>query len=189
MIDPSDQVTEILNTPLSPSERMDRLLPVIYSELRALAHQQLRQEYHPSETLNTTSLVHEAYLKLFRPASTAWDSRAHFFGAASRAMRQVLVEYARSRMRLKRGQGAKPLRLDETLDILSPERSEEVLALNEALGRLETLDWRQGRVVECRYFGGLTVEQTADVLGTSASTVKREWRTAKLWLYKELSPE
>ena len=180
-----EQVTRILKTPGSQEERMEQLLPLIYGQLRDLAHAQLRGR--PSETINTTALVHEAFLKLARPAEVSWEGRAHFFGAAARAMRQVLIDYARTNSRAKRGGGVKPVSIDDQLDVLSPERGDELLALDEALSRLESIDRRQGRVVECRYFGGLSVDQTAEVLGVSPTTVKREWRTAKVWLYDQLA--
>jgi RNA polymerase sigma factor (TIGR02999 family) len=169
----------------------DRLIRAVYSELRQLARTQRRHERHHL-TLNTTALVHEAYFKLLGPSRPGFDDRAHFFAAAARAMRQVLVDHARTRMRRKRGGGQSPVSLDvlppEVLpaDGLSDERAAEVLDLDEALGRLADLDPRQAQIVECRYFGGLSVEETAEALEISESTVKREWRTARAWLYAVL---
>ncbi|HLT45946.1 MAG TPA: sigma-70 family RNA polymerase sigma factor [Rubricoccaceae bacterium] len=163
---------------------LDRLLPLVYAELRALAHRQ-RLRQGAAETLNTTALVHEAYEKLAH-AGTAWSDRAHFFRVAARAMRQVLVDYARARTAAKRGGDARPLPLDEA-DLLPLERANEVVALDEALGRLSALDPRQGEVVELRYFVGLTIPETAEVLGLSPATVKREWTAARAWLYREMT--
>ncbi|MEM1042491.1 MAG: ECF-type sigma factor [Bacteroidota bacterium] len=167
---------------------LDRLLPVVYDELRRVAHG-LRLRERPDHTLNTTELVHEAYFKLVDGSRAGYDSRAHFFGAAARAMRQVLVDYARARHRKKRRGAAPHLNLDDAPALLSDARAEELLALDESLRRLEAFDPRQSRVVECRYFAGLTLEETAEVLRLSPSTVKREWRTARAWLAHDLQRE
>jgi RNA polymerase sigma factor (TIGR02999 family) len=163
---------------------LDRLLPLVYGELRALAHRQ-RLRQGAAETLNTTALVHEAYEKLAR-GSASWNDRAHFFRVAAKAMRQVLVDYARAQTAAKRGGEAPVLPLDEAR-LLPTERAAEVVALDEALGRLLVLDPRQGEVVELRYFVGLTIPETADVLGLSPATVKREWTAARAWLYREMT--
>jgi RNA polymerase sigma factor (TIGR02999 family) len=169
----------------------DRLLRAVYAELHRLARTQRRHE-RSDHTLNTTALVHEAYLRLLGPSYRDFDSRAHFFGAAARAMRQVLVDHARARQRTKRGGGEVPVSLSalpaEPADpaFLTDERAAEILDLDAALGRLAALDERQARVVECRYFGGLSVEETAEALGISEPTVKREWRSARAWLYAAL---
>ncbi|MDX1419407.1 MAG: sigma-70 family RNA polymerase sigma factor [Rubricoccaceae bacterium] len=169
----------------------DRLLRAVYDELRRLAHRQRRHERR-DHTLNTTALVHEAYFKLLGPDHRSFDNRAHFFSAAARAMRQVLVDYARARGRAKRGGGQQALSLSALSsdpsdpNLLTDERAAEILDLDEALGRLAQLDARQARVVECRYFGGLSVEETAEALDVSAATVKREWRSARAWLYATL---
>jgi RNA polymerase sigma factor (TIGR02999 family) len=169
----------------------DRLLRAVYDELRRLAHARRRHE-RPDHTLNTTALVHEAYLKLLGPAHRDYDSRAHFFAAAARAMRQVLVDYARARHRTRRGGGRAAIPLDalpaEPADpgFLTDVLAAEVLDLDAALDRLAALDARQARLVECRYFGGLSVEETAEALGISERTVKREWRSARAWLYGAL---
>ncbi|MFQ5570068.1 MAG: ECF-type sigma factor [Rhodothermales bacterium] len=166
-------------------EALDRLLPLIYDELRRLAHRQ-RLRQHAHETLNTTALVHEAFLKLAGKDDASWKSRAHFFRIAARAMRDVLVDYARRQRAAKRG-GDRP---DHSLDDIGelPEvRAEEVLGIHEALHRLEALDPRQCRIVELRYFVGLTIPETADVLGISAATVKRDWVAARAWLQREIT--
>jgi RNA polymerase sigma factor (TIGR02999 family) len=167
-----------------------RLLQAVYAELRRIAHAQRRRE-RPDHTLNTTALVHEAYLKLLGPDDRHFDNRVHFYGAAVSAMRQVLVEYARARQRLKRGSGHAPLPLDAVPDVADPAyisdtRAAEILDLDDALHRLAALDPRQARIVECRHFGGLSIEETGEILGLSAATVKREWRSARAWLHAVL---
>ena len=167
---------------------LDRLLPLVYDELRALAARQRRRRGGP-ETLNTTALVHEAYEKLAR-AEAAWNDRTHFFRVAARAMRQVLVDYARAQQAAKRGGAATPLPFEtaEAVGAVVPaDRTDEVVALDEALDRLAALDPRQGEVVELRYFVGLTIPETADVLGLSPATVKRDWTAARAWLHREMS--
>jgi RNA polymerase sigma-70 factor, ECF subfamily len=164
---------------------LDRLFPLVYEELRRLAHVRMNAE-RSGHTLNTTALVHEAYMKLVRhPPHVQWQSRIHFFAVAARAMRQILVNHAKGRSRAKRGGGAAPISLDEAV-VMSEARSEELVALDEALERLEAIDLRQSRVVELRYFGGLTIEETAQVLAVSVVTVKRDWATARAWLYREV---
>jgi len=161
-----------------------RLIPLVYEELHRLAERRLRLE-RPNHTLQPTALVHEAYLKLVAQRNANWQSRAHFFALASQLMRRILVDYARSRLRAKRGGKQVKLPLDEAL-LFTEDRCDELLALDESLERLEKLDARQSRIVELRFFGGLTVEEAAEVLGISPKTVKREWSTAKAWLYGEL---
>lgn len=164
---------------------LDRLFPIVYEELRRVAHGQLHRE-RTGHTLNTTALVHEAYLKLVRhPPDVQWKRRIHFFAVAARAMRQILVNHAKARSRAKRGGDAPQVSLDEAV-IMPETRAEELVALDEALHRLEAMNQRQSRVVECRYFGGLTIEETAQVLGVSVVTVKRDWTTARAWLYREV---
>ena len=164
----------------------DKLLGVVYDELRHIARAH-RARHAVGDTLSATSLVHEAFLKLVDGEQIAFDGRAHFFGAAARAMRQVIVDAARARGRIKRGGGARPVRLDDAATLAAPERSEEVLALDEALSRLEAADPRAARVVECRYFAGLSVPETAAALGVSAMTVKRDWAAARAWLHQALA--
>lgn len=163
----------------------DRLVAAVYDELRSLARAHLRREH--AATLVTTELVHEAYEKLLGPRS-AYSGRGHFFGAAARAMRQILVDHARRRGRAKRGGGVQPASLHEVGEIAAPgaEGSVDIIDLDDALTRLAALDARQAAVVECRFFGGLSVEETAEALGISTATVKRTWRTARAWLYAAL---
>ena len=162
---------------------LDRLLPLVYSELRALAHRQ-RMRRGGAETLNTTALVHEAYLKLAGKEG-AWESRLHFFRVAARVMRDVLVDYARAQRAAKRGGGAPAVSLSDLGD-LPAVRVDEVLGLDEALGQLEKLDAEQARLVELRYFAGLTLPEAAETLGLSERTAKRRWTTARAWLYHTL---
>jgi RNA polymerase sigma factor (TIGR02999 family) len=162
----------------------DRLLPIVYEELRRLAHHHMRGERagHP---LQTTALVNEAYLRLAGVDALRGRDRAHFFALAATLMRRVLVDYARERGREKRGAGISIISLDE--NVLAPRPAVDVVALDEALERLAAADPQQSRVVELRFFAGLSVEETAVALGISAATVKRDWATAKLWLYSELT--
>ncbi|MEM6325867.1 MAG: sigma-70 family RNA polymerase sigma factor [Bacteroidota bacterium] len=166
----------------------DRLLSAVYDELHRLAraHRSLGQR---DGTLNTTALVHEAYLKLIDGDRLPFDGRAHFFSAAARAMRQVIVDDARKRNRAKRGGGARPTSLDRVGEPMADQPTDEILALDEALKQFETLDPRAASVVECRYFAGLTVEETAQALGISPTTVKREWAAARAWLYRALAED
>ncbi len=164
-------------------EALDELLPLVYDELRALAHRQ-RLRQGAAETLNTTALVHGAYEKLVR-APGDWNDRAHFFRVAARAMRQVIVDYARAQQAAKRGGDRHAVSLDG-IPLVAEARTEEVLALDEALSRLGALDERQSEVVTLRYFVGLTIPETAEVLGLSPATVKREWTAARAWLHREI---
>ena len=164
---------------------MERLYPLIYDQLHQLAHFALRRE-PTGHTFATTDLVHEAYLKLVDQTRVEWHDRRHFFAVASRAMRRILVDYARRHATAKRGGGRRPLTLDESLMTVD-DRADTLLALDESLGRLEAVDGRLARVVECRFFGGLTEEETAEVLGVTARTVRRDWTKARDWLYRELS--
>ena len=165
------------------------LLPLIYDELARLAHRQ-RLRHGAGETLNTTALVHEAYLKLAGKDDASWNDRRHFFRIAARAMRDIVVDYARKQQAAKRGGSASPLSLDAVGDVraLGPLRTEEVLALDAALKELERLDARQARIVELRYFVGLTLAETAAVLDVSVSTVQRAWLSARAWLYRTMAP-
>jgi RNA polymerase sigma factor (TIGR02999 family) len=170
------------------AESVGRLIPLVYAELHNLAHGALRGEA-TGHTLQTTALVHEAYVRLVG-ADLEWESSGHFLRVASRAMRRVLVDHARSRTRAKRG-GSAPVLLLDTLEELVPaeSRPESVLDLDEALERLLSLDERKGRVVELHYFGGLTYDEIADALGVSPATVDRDLRLARAWLFNELRPE
>ena len=164
---------------------LDRLFHSVYDELRRLAHHALRNE-RPGHTLSTTGLVHEAYFKLVDQKRVEWRDRAHFFGAAARAMRQILVEYARRRGAVKRGGRVRITALEEGA-VPAEERADALLAVDEALTRLGEHDSSLARVVECRFFAGLTEEETAEATGTSVRTVQRQWRRARAWLYQELT--
>ena len=165
-------------------EAATKLIPVIYQELHRLAVGHLRHE-RPDHTLQPTALVHEAYIKLVAQRNADWQSRTHFFAVASQLMRRILVDYARRQLRAKRGGREAKLSLEEVL-LVSPNRPDKMLALDESLTRLEKMDARQGRIVELRYFGGLTVDEAAEILNVSPTTVRREWTSAKAWLYGEL---
>jgi RNA polymerase sigma factor (TIGR02999 family) len=160
------------------------LTPLVYEELRRLAHHYMEGE-RPGHTLQTTALVNEAYLRLADQTNRNWQSRAHFFAVAARAMRGILVNYAKSNQAQKRGGGAARMELDEAA-ILSPEQSKEIVDLHEALERLATLNSRKARVVELKYFGGLNHDEIAEVMKISTVTVRRDWMFAKTWLYDEL---
>ncbi len=164
---------------------LDQLVALVYAELHSLARHHLRRE-RAAHTLQPTAVVHEAYLRLIGAQQVPWKDRAHFFGVASRLMRQVLVDHARARRAQKRGGGATLVDLTSA-DPAAPAPAVDVLALHEALGRLAALDAAQERVVEMRYFGGLTVEETAEVLDISPATVKRDWASARAWLLREMS--
>jgi RNA polymerase sigma factor (TIGR02999 family) len=163
-------------------DALDRLFPLVYRELHDRAHRQLARR-RPGETLSTTALVHEAYLKLTDSAHQTYNDRVHFFAVASRAMRQILVDYARRSTAAKRG--GYPVSLDPDA-IGDPGRAEDLLALDEALTQLERLDERLARIVELRFFGGLSVEETSDALAISPRTVKRDWRKARAFLYQAI---
>jgi RNA polymerase sigma factor (TIGR02999 family) len=186
-MEPSPHEVTRLLAALSGGQReaLDTLLPLVYDELRRLAHRQ-RQQQRTYATLNTTALVHEAYVKLAGRGGASWEDRAHFYRIAARVMRDILVDYARRQRAAKRGGDRQPVSLSEFGD-LPDVRAEEVLAVDEALRRLETLDPRQGRVVELRYFVGLSIPETAEVLGLSESSVKRDWTAARAWLYREMT--
>lgn len=163
---------------------LDRLLPLVERELHRLAHSYMRKE-HPGHTLQTTALINETYLRLIDQKKVRWQNRAHFFGIAGRIMRRILLNYARDQGRDKRGGKALRVSFSEA-SLISLEKSEELLALDEALKKLETFDERKSQVVELRYFGGLSVEETAEVLKVSVITVARDWNFAKAWLAHEL---
>ena len=165
-------------------EALDQLVSLLYGELKRLAHFELGR-LRPWETLNTTGLVHEAYLKIAQHRQAGWEGRAHFLGAASKAMRHILVDAARRRLSQKQGGGQRPEPLDSRL-CAEDDHAEQVLAVDQALEHLRTLDERIGRVVECQFFAGYTKEETAEVLGVSVRTVHRDWIRAKGWLRKHL---
>lgn len=184
-------ITQILSEIKNGSRgALDELLPLVYGELRRLADAHLRREFsNPNHTLQPTALVHEAYLRLIGQKEIEWQNRAHFFGIAARLMREILIDYARAKKREKRGGiNVTRISLDDVISFYH-EKDLDLLALDKALENLKTLDERQSSIVELRFFGGLTVEETAEVLEISPATVKREWQTAKLWLLKSLNHE
>jgi RNA polymerase sigma factor (TIGR02999 family) len=178
-------VTELLQQ-LSAGEReaADVLLPRVYTELKAIAHRQLRRE-RPGHTLNATALVHEAYIRLGL-TSIPWHDRAHFFAVAARAMRRVLIDYADARRAQKRGGEAQQVELEDALATAPQQRLDDLLALDEALTRLEALDARQAQIVECHVFAGMSLEDTAVALDISPATVSRDWAMARAWLNRTM---
>ncbi len=181
----SPDVTQLLrNWQGGDQAARDQLLGIVYDELRRQAARYLRRE-RPDHTLQPTALVHEAYLQLIDQSRVSWENRAHFFGAAARLMRRVLVDHARAHQAEKRGSGEEKLALDEAIAV--PENKDlDILALNDALEELARLDEQQSRIVELRYFGGLSIEETATITGVSPATVKREWAMAKVWLHNQI---
>lgn len=164
---------------------LDGLMPLVYDELHRIASRYLRRE-RQGHTLQTTALINEAYLRIVDQNRVNWQSRAHFFGVAAQMMRRILVDHARSHLYAKRGGGAQKLTLDEA--IATPqERDLDLVALDDALTTLAQIDPQQSRIIELRFFGGLTIEETAEVLGISPATVKRDWNMAKAWLFGEIS--
>jgi RNA polymerase sigma factor (TIGR02999 family) len=164
---------------------LDDLLPLIYGELRSLAANYLRRE-RAGHTLQPTALVHEAYLRLVDQTRVQWQNRAHFFGVAAQMMRRILVDHARGRDAEKRGGELQKVSLDENIDVAG-EKDLNLVALDDALNRLAELDPQKSRIVELRFFGGLSAEETAEVMGVSVPTIKRQWRMAKAWLYGQVS--
>jgi RNA polymerase sigma factor (TIGR02999 family) len=184
--EPSENVTALLGRwSRGDSDALDRLMPIIYAECRRIAARQLALE-RADHTLDPTALVHELYLRLVDQRRSSWENRAQFFGVAARLMRRVLVDHARARHAEKRGGDAVFVSLDAAADTPDGTPGGDVLAIDEALERLAAHDPEQVQIVELRYFAGLTVEETARVVGRSSRTVKREWRLAKAWLYREL---
>jgi len=181
---PTEEITELLNQwGRGDADAGERVFRLIYDELRQIAGRWIRQgEPH---TLQITALVHEAYLRLTGDSGKQWETRGHFFGVAAKAMRHILVDHARAGVAAKRGGSLKPLPLNDALD-LAPDRSPELVLLDDALNALAKLHPRQSQVIELRFFGGLSVEQTAETLQVSAETIARDWRAAKAWLYREL---
>ena len=185
---PSEDVTQLLALHRGGDrDALARLLPLVYVDLQRLARRQLagRRSGH---TLNTTGLVHEAYLKLVDARRAAWDDRGHFFAVAALAMRQIIVDHARSYSALKRG-GSQPIRSLEGVEIAVQEQADAIVVLDQALEQLGELDERLPRVVECRYFAGFTSEETAEALGVSKKTVDRDWKRARAWLRRTLAPD
>ena len=186
---PQEEITQLLaDWGRGDASALDRLAPLVHAELRRIARRQMNRE-RPGHTLQATALVNEAYLRLAGQdgAGAGWQSRAHFYAVAAQVMRHVLIDHARTRARDKRGgPDAVQVTLGEAA-ALSAGRADELLALDEALQQLQTVDPQKVRIVELRYFGGLSVEETAEVLGISPTTARREWRRAKAWLYREIS--
>lgn len=182
---PSQRVTQLL-VAWSQGEQgaLEQLVPVVYAELRRIAHRYMNRE-RPGRTLQTTALVNEAYLRLIDASRVRWQDRAHFFAVSAQLMRRILVDFARSRRYLKRGGGAQKISFDEAL-FVSPGRGRDLVALDDALNALAVSDARKARVVELRFFVGLSVEETAEVLTVSPDTVLRDWSLAKAWLSREM---
>ncbi len=184
---PPQEVTELLVAWSNGDHAaLETLIPIIYGELRRIAQRYMRRESIGRHTLETAALVNEAYLRLTNQKTMNWRNRAHFFAASAQSMRHILIDMARSRGTDRRGAGAQRLSLEDAF-AFSPERAAELVALNDALSTLEKLDQRKSRIVEMRFFGGLSAEETAEVLDISPETVGREWKRAKAWLYCELS--
>jgi RNA polymerase sigma factor (TIGR02999 family) len=181
----SERVSKLLlNWGQGDQGAREALIPLVYEELRRLARRYLRRE-RPDHTLQSAALVNEAYLRLIRQEHPQWQNRAHFFGVAAQLMRHILVDHARNRAAAKRGAGAPRLTLDPDI-ALPQERDVDLMALDDALNQLAALDPQQSRLVELRFFGGLSIEETSVVLGVSPATVKREWATARAWLQREM---
>ncbi len=181
----SKNITLLLNR-ISEGDNfaINKILPLVYNELRSISSKYLNLEYR-KHTLQPTELVHEAYIKLIGNQELCWESRAHFYGVAARSMRQILVDYARKRKAKKRGSGKVNVSLDK-VEYIILENDEQILQLDEALKKLEKLEKRCSKIVELRYFSGLTIEETAKILNVSSATVKRDWSFAKAWLYREM---
>lgn len=182
---PSQEVTELLRAwSRGEEEAREKVIPLIYNDLRQRAHRQMGRERR-GHTLQTTAVVHEAYLRLMGAAPVDWESRNHFFAIAARMMRRICVDHARAKRSQKRGGADRSVTFEEEL-LVSPARPLDLVSLDEALQALMALDPRKGRVVELRYFGGLSVEETAEVLDVSPRTVKGDWQFAKVWLLREM---
>lgn len=187
-MDDKNQITELLSAwNGGDKSAIDRLLPLVESELRRIAHNYMRRE-NPGHTLQTTALINEAYLKLVDQNQVTWQNRAQFFAISANIMRRFLVNYARDKKADKRGGGAQHIGLEDVF-IIPPKKSDELIALDEALDRLARFDEMKSRIVELRYFSGLTIEETAEVLGIAPITVSVHWRAAKAWLGKEIRGE
>ena len=183
---PQTQVTQLLHRWQEGSpEALEALMPLVYNELKRLAGSYLRRE-RPDHTLQSAALVNEAYLRLVDQTQTRWQNKAHFYGIAAQMMRRILADHARGHNAAKRGAGMPELELDEAM-AQAQSRSVDVLDLEEALQRLEKLDAQQGRIVELRFYSGLSIEDTANVLGISPATVKRDWAAARAWLFREVA--
>lgn len=182
----NQNITKLLNEVTNGDLfQLEKVLPLVYNELRIISSKYLRDEYR-KHTLQTTELVHEAYIKLIGDEKLSWENRAHFFGIAARSMRQILVDYARKRKAVKRGSGQTKIELDK-VEFMLTDSEEQILLLDDALEKLEELDERASKIVELRFFSGLSIEETANMLNVSAATVKRDWSFAKAWLYREMN--
>jgi len=181
-----NEITQLLiNWSNGDQAALDELIPLVTAELRRLARHYLAQE-NPGHTLQTSALINEAYIRLIDQQNIAWQNRAHFFGVAAQVMRHILIDHARSYAYAKRGGGARKVPLDEAI-IVNDKRSEELVALDDALKDLAVIDPRKSRIIELRFFGGLSIEETAEALKISPITVTREWRSAKAWLRREMN--
>jgi RNA polymerase sigma-70 factor, ECF subfamily len=184
----AQQVTELLlSWSQGRSSALEELMPLVHNELQRLAHRYMAGQ-RPGHTLQTTALVNEAYLRLVDCSRVGWQNRAHFFAVSAQLMRRILVDFARSRGYQKRGAGVRPLSLEKSPDIFQ-KTDPDIVALDDALNALATIDRRKSQVIELRFFGGLTAEETAEVLDVSPDTVLRDWKLAKVWLHRELSRE
>ncbi len=180
-----EEVTQLLHAWRNGDRgALDKLMPLVYGELHRLAHRYMLRE-HGGNTLQTTAVVNEAYLRLIDANRVEWKDRAHFFAISANLMRRILVEFARSRARYKRGGNVRKVELDEAI-VLAPQRGADLVALDDALTALAAIDERKAKVIELRYFGGLSVEETAEVLIVGPDTVMRDWRLAKVWLVREM---
>jgi RNA polymerase sigma-70 factor (ECF subfamily) len=183
-----EQVTQLLvDWGNGDKAALDKLVPLVYDELRRLARYYMRRE-RAGHTLQTTALVNEAYLRLIDQRNVRWQSRAHFFAIAAQLMRRILIDQARKRLNSKRGGDVRKVSLDQAL-VVSEARTTDLIALDDALTTLEVMDERKSKVVELRFFGGLNIEETAEVMAISPATVQREWNLAKAWLYREIGGE
>ncbi len=182
---PKNQITQLLQRVSDgDKESLNSLLELVYKEIKKIASKYLQNEYR-NRTIQTTELVHEAYLRLIGQQNLSLENRKHFFGSIANSIRQILVDNARQRNAVKRGSGKTKISLDEAV-LIAPETDEELISLNDALVKLDSFDERLSRIVELRFFTGLTVEETAEILSISPTTVKRDWRLAKAWLYREM---
>ena len=183
---PPQEVTQLLaDWSKGDKSALDKLLPLVHAELRRIARRQMSHE-RPGHTLQATALINEVYLKLLGQESFEWHNRAHFFAVCAQIMRHILIDHARAHTREKRGGGAVQVSLDKAV-VIANEQAEHLLALDEALRSLENLDAQKAKIVELRYFGGLSLEETAEVLDISPRTVRREWQRSKAWLYRMIS--
>ena len=184
---PAPDVTQLLvNWSQGDQAALEKLMPLVYGELRRLASAYLRRE-RSNHTLQSTALVHEAFMRMVHQQEVQWRNRAHFYAIAAQMIRRILVDYARSQHAEKRGSGAIKLELDEAMAVAQAGPDVDLLGLNDALDRLAELDERQGRIVELRFFAGLSIEETAEVMSLSPASIKREWQTARAWLFREMT--